>query len=449
MQPTLQELAAGLEAGRLTSRGLVEACFARIADEDGEGARVFTRTHRAAALAAADAMDGLRRAGLAPSAYAGIPISVKDLFDLAGEPTPAGSKILADAAPAEADAPAIARLRRAGFVVVGRTNMTEFAFSGLGLNPHYGTPLNPYDRAVGRIPGGSTSGGAVSVTDGMAHGAIGTDTGGSCRIPAAMTGLVGFKPTAARVPLAGAFPLSPSLDSVGPLTRTVACAAALDAVMAGAEPDFAPREDLAGLRLAVPQTLVLQGMDQKVADDFDRALSKLARAGARVVEIDLAAVADMLEINAKGGFPAAEAFAAHRSLIAEKADGYDPRVLLRIRRGEAQTAADYIDLLAARRRYREKVLAGFAAFDALVFPTVPIVAPTIAELEDDQAFTAVNLLVLRNPTVVNMIDACAVSVPMHEAGTAPTGLMLVGRPSEDGALLAQAAAAEAVLSPRI
>ncbi|MGQ7793144.1 amidase [Faunimonas sp. B44] len=449
MQPTLAELAAALDAGRTTSRALVDACFQRIEDAEGEGARAFTRTDREAALAAAAAMDTLRAAGLAPSPYAGIPISVKDLFDLKGEPTPAGSTIFAEAEPAAADAPAIARLRRAGFVVVGRTNMTEFAFSGLGLNPHHGTPRNPWDRDVGRIPGGSTSGGAVSVTDGMAHATIGTDTGGSCRIPAALTGIVGFKPTAARIPLDGAFPLSPSLDSVGPLARSVACTAALDAIMAGDETDVFPRASVAGLRLAVPQTLVLQGMDQKVSDDLDRALGRLARAGATVEELELGVLSDMLEINARGGFPAAEAYAAHRGFIEERAADYDPRVLVRIRRGANQNAADYIDLLAARRRFRAEVLAGFAGYDALVLPTVPIVAPTLAELEDDDAFTAINLSVLRNPTVANMIDACAISVPMHEAGTAPTGLMLVGRPGVDRALLADAAAVEAVVSPRV
>src|SRR5215471_15050513 len=242
---TLQELSAQLAKDQTTSRALVEGCLARIADPAGEGARTFLKMHRDAALAAAGQQDALRKASRAPSPFAGIPVSIKDLFDIEGDVTTAGSLALRDAPPATADAPAVARLKAAGFVVIGRTNMTEFAFSGLGLNPHYGTPANAYDRPAGRIPGGSSSGAAVSITDGMAFGALGTDTGGSCRIPAALCGIVGFKPTAYRVPTAGAFPLSTSLDSIGPLAATVACCAALDAVLAGD-----PIVDLSPLPLA-------------------------------------------------------------------------------------------------------------------------------------------------------------------------------------------------------
>ncbi len=213
----------------MKSRGLVEQCLARIADQSGEGQRVFLKVHTEQALAAADYYDRLRARGATPSPFAGIPVSIKDLFDIAGGVTTAGSIVLKDAPAAEHDAPAVARLRAAGFIPIGRTNMTEFAFSGLGINPHYDTPFNPYDRQAGRIPGGSSSGAAVSVTDGMAFAALGTDTGGSCRIPAALCGIVGFKPTAHRVPTAGAFPLSTSLDSIGPLAATVVCCAALPA----------------------------------------------------------------------------------------------------------------------------------------------------------------------------------------------------------------------------
>ena len=229
---TLAQSARELEAGA-SSRSLVEECLARIADPAGEGSRVFLKVHADSARAAADHMDGLRRRRAAPSRFAGIPISVKDLFDVAGDVTMSGSVALRDAPPAAADAVAVARLRAAGLIPIGRTNMTEFAFTGLGINPHYDTPRNPFDRATGRIPGGSSSGAAVSVTDGMAVGALGTDTGGSCRIPAALCGIVGYKPTARRIPLGGVLPLSLSLDSVGPLAPTVACCAALDAIMAG------------------------------------------------------------------------------------------------------------------------------------------------------------------------------------------------------------------------
>src|SRR5690349_22210483 len=285
--PTLATLAADLDAGRTTARKLVEDCLARIADPAGEGARAFIHVDRDAALTTADAMDHLRKARAAPSRYAGIPVSIKDLFDIKGQVTRAGSRALEDSPLAETDAPVVARLRAAGFIVIGRTNMTEFAFSGLGINPHYGTPLNPWDRASSRIPGGSSSGAAVSITDTMAFGALGTDTGGSCRIPAALCGIVGFKPTAHRVPTAGAFPLSTSLDSIGPLAATVACCAALDAVLAG-EPavELAPFP-LAGLRMAVPQTLVLEGVEPAVASAFEAALAALRKAGARVVDIPL------------------------------------------------------------------------------------------------------------------------------------------------------------------
>src|SRR5467141_1587470 len=254
-------LAQELAEGKTTSRKLVEAALARIADAGGEGGRVFTKVHAQGALLAADASDHLRMRGVVPSPLAGLPVSIKDLFDIAGDVTTAGSKILRDAVPATEDAVAVARLRAGGAVVIGRSNMSEFAFSGIGINPHYGTPANPYDRGRRRIPGGSSSGAAVSVADGMAFGALGTDTGGSCRIPAALCGVVGFKPTAHRVPTAGAFPLSTSLDSIGPLAATVECCATLDAVLAG-EPagDLAPFP-LAGLRMAVPQTLVLEGVE--------------------------------------------------------------------------------------------------------------------------------------------------------------------------------------------
>src|SRR5262249_29275217 len=279
---SITEAAAMIAAGA-KRRALVEECLARIDDQAGEGARAFLKVHADEARAAADFYDHLHAAGRAPSPFAGIPISVKDLFDVAGDVTTAGSVILRDAPPAQHDAPAIARLRAAGFIAIGRTSMTEFAFSGLGINPHYDTPRNPYDRAAARIPGGSSSGAAVSVTDGMAFGAIGTDTGGSCRIPAALCGIVGFKPTAHRVPTQGAFPLSTSLDSIGPLAATVECAAVLDAVLAG-EP-IAPLQPfpVPGLRLAVPQTMVLDNLEPAVSGAFDAALTLLRKAGAVIV----------------------------------------------------------------------------------------------------------------------------------------------------------------------
>ena len=230
--PTLAALADDLENGRTSARKLVDDCLARIADPSGEGVRAFIHVDAEAAIEAAEAMDRLREVKAAPSRFAGIPVSIKDLFDIRGQVTRAGSRALDDSAPAEADAPVVARLRRAGFVVIGRTNMTEFAYSGIGINPHYGTPKGAWQRSVGHVPGGSSSGAAVSIADRMAHGALGTDTGGSCRIPAAYNGIVGFKPTQRRVPLEGGVPLSSTLDSFGPLARTARCCAVLDAVLA-------------------------------------------------------------------------------------------------------------------------------------------------------------------------------------------------------------------------
>jgi aspartyl-tRNA(Asn)/glutamyl-tRNA(Gln) amidotransferase subunit A len=445
---SLNQLKTELARGG-TSRALVEQCLSRIDDPSGEGRRVFLKVNAAGALSAADYYDHLRAHSAAPSPFAGIPVSIKDLFDVAGEVTTAGSVVLRDAAAAARDAPCVARLRAAGFIPIGRTNMTEFAFSGLGINPHYGTPLNPYDRAAGRIPGGSSSGAAVSVTDGMAFGALGTDTGGSCRIPAALCGIVGFKPTAHRVPTAGAFPLSTSLDSVGPLAATVACCAALDAVLAGEPAADLPRFPLDGLRMAVPQTMVLDGVEPAVARAFDAALAALRKAGARIVDIPLRELSELAQINAKGGLAAPESYAIHRSLIAKAEAKYDPRVLVRVLRGREQDAADYIDLVAARSDFIRRVAAVTAPYDALVMPTVPVTAAQVANLVPEDAYRQVNFLVLRNPSLANFLDRCSISIPCHHAGDAPIGLMLIGEHDADRRLLSIAAAIEAAVSPSL
>jgi len=255
---TVLDTAADLANGRTTSRELVEAALAQIADPTGEGARTFVRIYGDSARAAADAQDRLRKAGYIASPLAGLPVSLKDLFDVSGERTLAGSKALGDSPPAQHDAPVVSRLRAAGAVLIGRTNMTEFAFSGVGINPHYGTPGNPYDRRL--IPGGSSSGAAVSVADGGVVVAIGTDTGGSVRIPAALCGIVGFKPTQKRILRDGVTPLSTTLDSIGPLANSVACCAVADAVLAGELPSVPPATPVEAIRLGVPQTYVLNDL---------------------------------------------------------------------------------------------------------------------------------------------------------------------------------------------
>jgi aspartyl-tRNA(Asn)/glutamyl-tRNA(Gln) amidotransferase subunit A len=443
--PTLATLADDLASGRTSARKLVDQCLAKIADASGEGQRVFIHVDADAAIEAAEAMDRLREVKAAPSPFAGIPVSIKDLFDIKGQVTRAGSRALEDSAPAETDATVVARLRRAGFIVIGRTNMTEFAYSGIGINPHFGTPKGAWQRKVGHVPGGSSSGAAVSVADGMAHGALGTDTGGSCRIPAAYNGIVGFKPTQRRVPLDGGVPLSFSLDSFGPLAHTVGCCAVLDSVLA--DETFIPlhQRPIMGMRLAVPTTVALDDLDATVAQTFERALETLARAGALIERIAVPEFLDVTPMNAKGGFAAAESYAWHRYLLVAKGDLYDPRVSVRILRGEHISAADYIDLLGARRSLIARTEKRLAPYDALVMPTTANTPPRIADLADDAAFTKANLLSLRNCSLVNLFDGCAISLPCHRKGEAPVGLMLAAANGSDRRIFELAAGIEGVI----
>ncbi|VVE35238.1 Biuret hydrolase [Pandoraea communis] len=436
LQRPLSELAAALDAGRTTSRALTEQALARIADPAGQGNVVFTQFDAQAARHAADGLDALRRAGARLSPLMGIPVSVKDLFDVAGQITRAGSKVLSGAAPAKHDALAVARLRQAGAVIVGRTNMTEFAFSGLGLNPHYGTPRSPWQREAGHIAGGSSSGAAASVADGMAAVGLGTDTGGSIRIPSAFCGLTGFKPTAARTPRDGALPLSTSLDSVGPIGRSVDCCAWVDAILSGNTIDETPAapRDVRGMRFGILTNFVLDGAEPAAIAIYQRALAALAKAGATLVEFRFSPFDGLPAMN-RFGFSPIEAYAWHRTLLAERAQDYDPRVLVRIRKGEPASAADYIDLLNARAALIAAATPVWQSFDAVLCPTVPLTPPAIAPLEaSDDTFTATNALVLRNPTAINMIDGCAFSLPCQGAGEAPIGLMVSAAAGDDARL---------------
>jgi len=358
--------------------------------------------------------------------------------------TTAGSVVLADAAPARADASVVRRLKDAGAVLVGRTNMTEFAYSGLGLNPHYGTPRNPYDRASSRIPGGSSSGAAVSVSDGMAVIGIGSDTGGSVRIPAALCGLTGFKPTARRVAMDGVLPLSPSLDSIGPIAPTVACCALMDAVLAGEAPRPLAGRELSSLRLGVLQGYVLDGLDAHVSEAFERAVAMLKVAGAKIETVQFGALD---RIPASNQFAAAEAFAWHRTLLERDGDRYDPHVSARILPGATMMAADYIDMMRVRREVIVEAHSAFEGFDAVLLPTTQWVAPTIASLEmSDDAYFQANGAMLRNTSVFNYLDGCALSIPCHGAGEAPVGLMVAGLGGWDRSILQVGGGVEAVLS---
>ncbi len=445
--PYLAELARRLVRAETTSEALIDRALANALDPGGEGSRTFVKLYEDGAREAAISADRLRARGVIPSPLAGIPISIKDLFDVRGEPTTAGSKVLIDATPAQYDSTVIARLRAAGAIIVGRTNMTEFAFSGLGINPHYGTPRNPYDRSTGRIPGGSSSGAAVSVSDGMSEVGIGTDTGGSVRIPAALCGLVGFKPTARRISRDGVLPLSTTLDSIGPIARSVACCALVDAIMAGESPDVPPALPIAGLRLGVVRDYVCDGLEDAIATAFEHALAILSKAGAHIMEMPFPELARLPALNRSGGFAGAEAYAWHRDLLRGRPAEYDPRVSVRIAAAQGLSAADYIALGGHRANMiaRAKVVA--TPYDALLMPTTAMTAPSIAALEgDDDQYSRANLAMLRNPSTINFLDGCALSVPCHESGKAPVGLMIAGLTGDYRRVLQVGQAIEAALA---
>ncbi|HSV34969.1 MAG TPA: amidase [Ramlibacter sp.] len=406
-------------------------------------------------------LDGARRAATDPAnagqPLGGLAVSVKDLFDLAGQTTTAGSVALQDAPPAPADSPAVARLKAAGAAVLGRTNMTEFAFSGVGINPHFGTPASPADTVTPRIPGGSSSGAAVSVATGAAFIGLGSDTGGSIRIPAALCGIVGFKNTARLTPREGALPLSTTLDTVCAMTRSVRDAIVAHEILA-ARAVTRSQAPLAAYRLAVARTTLLDGMDDTVARAFERALRRLRDQGAHVEEIGLEQVRELSNIQATGGFSAAESFAWHRGLLARKGQAYDPRVRARIERGAAMKAWEYLELHRARQDWIERVAGALQGFDAVLSPTVPIVAPPIAQIAPadvanaanastlDDEFFRVNALLLRNPSVVNMLDGCAISIPCQAPGELPVGLMIWQSAMRDDTVLNIAQQAETVLA---
>ncbi len=445
---TLKNLSAALTDGRVSSAELVQDSLNQIKNEEGEGARAFLNVDQDDALAQAHMVDQLRREHRAPSPYAGLPIAVKDLFDVRGQTTAAGSKVLRDAPVAEKDCTAIQRLRGAGLVILGRTNMTEFAYSGLGVNPHYGTPTNPYDRATGRIPGGSSSGTAVAIADDIVSTGLGTDTGGSCRIPAAFCGVVGFKSTAARIPRDGVYTLAASFDSIGPLANTVACCATMDAIMAG-EPELVPQPAVVEtITLGVLTNYVLDSLDTAVANNYQRALARLRDRGIRLIDFELPELHEIPALYANGGLLGAEAYALHRELLTNRAGDYDPSVSTRIVRAETLSAADFIDLMAARRNMITKTGAVTAQFDAVIMPTVPIIPPAFSELEKDDEYVRLNALVLRNPSIGNYLDRCAVSIPIHEPQSAPVGLMLMGETGTDRQLFALAQTIESLLTDR-
>lgn len=424
-----------------------QRCLAAIADAAGEGARTFTQVHADQALLEAGRAASRRARGEILSPLDGLVVSVKDLFDVAGHETWAGSRVLQGSAPAASDAPVISRLRAAGCIIVGKTNMTEFAYSGLGLNPHFGTPANPYGRDRGRrISGGSSSGAAVALTDGMAEISIGTDTGGSVRIPAAFCGLVGWKPTARRIPLQGVYPLSPNFDSVGVLAHSVARCIDADLMLAEALPAMAPRS--APLRLARLRGYVETGLDAAVTRAYEAALQRIAGTGARVEDLHIPALETIPTQQPGATLQTYEAFRVHASRLEQDGDRYDPRVRQRLELGRGISAEAYAEARATRQSLQRIVAEAVDGFDALLLPTVAIAAPLIAEFETDERYFALNRQILRNTALLNFLDGCAISLPCHEAGGLPVGLSIAGTGGADARVLEIARLLEATVAPR-
>lgn len=424
-----------------SARERLSTALDRIDDRAGEGSRACLTVYREQAKAAAEAADTRAKAGISLGPLDGTIVSIKDLFDVAGEVTRAGSKVLAEEAKAAtADAPVVRRLRGGGAIIIAKTNMSEFAYTGIGANPHFGTPGNPADRK--RVPGGSSSGAVVSAADGMCEIAIGTDTGGSCRIPGALCGIVGYKPSRQRIPTDGAFPLSYSIDSIGPIARSVEACAKADAVMAGE--DFSPANPfpLAGLRIGVVQGVPLESLDETVTKRFSDAVARLRQTGARVSEEKISLIADMAQVNSKGGVQPAEAFTVHRDLLSRRADAIDPNVRVRLERARNISAADYIGTVRQRARLISAMDSRISDLDVLAFPTTPIVAPTMDEVAAADEFARKNAMLLRNTVIVNFFDLCAISLPLPREGGLPTGLMLAARNGDDHRLFRIAAAVE-------
>lgn len=441
MKPTVMQLHRDLLSGNTSSVALTEQALAAIASHQEAGERAFTLVDAKAALATARQVDAT---GVYPTPLAGIPVSVKDLFDIQGQVTTAASLVFTHNPPASRDAAVVATLRAAGAVLLGRTNMSELACSGLGLNSHYGTPLNPGDPE--RVAGGSSSGAAVSVALGMSAAGLGIDTGGSARIPAAFCGLVGFKPTARRVPMQGCLPLSPSLDSVGTLARSVSCCAILDAVLSGGwTPSHARGQppDVKKRRFYVTDDYLSEHVDSAVAQAFDDALARLSQAGARIIRFDFPELERIADMEAQGGLAAAEAWRCHGPLLeGEGCACYDPRIVRDLRQGAGLSAVRYQELMEQRRELQAAAAYRLSMADAWLMPTVAILPPKLAELENVDVYARLNRLVLRNSAVVNLLDGCAVSLPL----TDQIGLSVCGLHGRDSHILKIAAGVEYALA---
>ena len=444
---SIAQLSVLIQGGTLDPVALAEETLGNIASYKDQS--VFVSLTPKHAMAEAEASAKRIRDGRSLGFLDGIPIAWKDLFDLEGLVTTAGSKVLARSPAAKADASVVANLKASGMVAVGRTNMSEFAFSGLGINPHYGTPENPNSTDVPRIPGGSSSGAGVAVAAGLVPVAMGTDTGGSIRIPAAFNGIVGYKATRGRYPMQGVFPLSKSLDSLGPLCRTVQDAVWIDAAMRGLTSSEIQRGSLAGVSLVVPETIFFDGAEEGVVSAFEAALGRLSAAGAKIRRQPFPLFTELFDLMAKHGpLVTAEAFALHRDrILGPDAAEMDHRVVSRTRLGEKTSMSSYIEIINARERMIADMAQAIASDEILVSPTLPHVAMPIAPLAaDDDLFVKTNGKTLRNTLIGNFLDWCGVSIPCGtgDAGM-PVGLLLSGLPNTDEQLLSVALAAEGVV----
>ncbi|MBB4183516.1 aspartyl-tRNA(Asn)/glutamyl-tRNA(Gln) amidotransferase subunit A [Sinorhizobium terangae] len=446
-QKTLASLAVLVQSGKLDPVKLVEETFHRI--EAHPDRSIFVGLTRDRAIKEAQAASSRLKAGRSLGLLDGLPVAWKDLFDLAGSVTTAGSVVFKDNPPAAADAPVVGALAAAGMVSVGRTNMSEFAFSGLGINPHYGTPRNPASPDVHRIPGGSSSGSAAAVAAGLVPLAIGTDTGGSVRIPAAMTGIVGYKATRGRYAMKGVFPLAESLDALGPLCHTVQDAVWADAAMHSLTAPVIRRAELADLSLVIPETIVFDEAEPEVVAAFEAAIKRLEAVGVRVRRAAFPSFAAVFDLMARhGALVTAEAYALHRERLAgPEAAKIDPRVVTRTRLGEKITLSDYITLLDARDQLIHETVESLALGELIAHPTLPHVAPPVAPLlSDDELFFKINAKTLRNTLIGNFLDFCGVSIPCGTgAAGMPVGFLLSAPHHQDDRLLGAALAAEATI----
>lgn len=443
---TVEDLSRALREGRRDPVDLVAEVFDRI-DSHGDPA-LFIRTLRPRAEAEARAARERLRAGNPASLVDGVPLAWKDLFDLKGSVTTAGSAVLRDAAPAASDAALVNAAARAGMVTVGTVNMTEFAYSGIGLNPHYGTPRNPCDPKVARSPGGSSSGSGAVVAAGVVPVAIGTDTGGSIRIPAAFNGVVGYKTSVGHYPMEGVFPLSRSLDTLGPLAQTVADCVLTDAALRGLGAPSVAAAPVEALDFVVPDSFMFDDLAPAVAANFEAAMQRLSKAGARVRPIALPELREVAELMGRyGPLTSAEAMEVHKErLSGPEADRIDPRVVRRIRMAEAMSAVDLIRLMQGRETWIRRINARLGAA-ILICPTTPSVAMPIAPLEADvEVFFHHNFRTLRNTAIGNFLDWCGMSIPNgQDSDGMPTGFMMCAPHGQDHAVLAAGLAIESLV----